>query len=83
MTEEDEPEEIYEIEIRMPRLLDGPIMLEDGTTLDIGDKVEHKTFGVGKVLRLSHSEKLGNLVYVEFESGKDEIFGIDFVKKLY
>lgn len=83
MTEDQETEpQVFDLEINLPKILTGPITLSDGTTLDVGDKVEHRTFGIGKVRRVSHSEKLGNLVYVDFESGKDEILGVSFVKKV-
>lgn len=81
MTEEQEEKEL-ELEIALPKIIQGPIQLDDGATINIGDRVKHLTFGEGNVVRLSFSERLGNLVYVDFDSGKDEIVGASFVKKL-
>lgn len=75
-------EEHLEIEIKLPKIIKGPIVKADGTTLVIGDRVKHQTFGTGSVVRLMKSDDLGDLVYVDFENGKDEILGVDFVKKV-
>ncbi len=84
MTNDQEQEnlQVFEIEIKLPRIINGPIQLEDGAKLEVGDQVKHSTFGIGTVLRFSFSEKLGNLVYLEFESGKDEIVGASYVTKV-
>jgi hypothetical protein len=85
MTENEEKmenEQASEIEILLPKIIAGPIQLDDGSMLAVGEKVQHPTFGTGTVVRLSFSEKLGNLVYVDFASGKDEIVGASFLKKL-
>ena len=34
-----------EVEFPLPHLLPGPIQLEDGTVLAIGDQVEHPEYG--------------------------------------
>lgn len=81
MPEEQEEKEL-ELEITLPKMIQGPIQLDDGTTIDIGDRVKHPSFGEGNVVRLSFSEQLGELVYVDFDSGKDEIVGASFVKKI-
>lgn len=81
MPEEQEEKEL-ELEITLPKMIQGPIQLDDGTKIDIGDRVKHLSFGEGNVVRLSVSEQLGELVYVDFDSGKDEIVGASFVKKV-
>lgn len=35
-----------EIEIPLPKIIEGPILMSDGTTLVIGDRVKHNEFGV-------------------------------------
>ncbi len=82
MTDEQEEPLIVEMEIKLPKILKDPIVLDDGKLLAIGDKVEHRDYGIGVVVRLSCSKKLGNLVYVDFESGKDEIVGAAYLKKV-
>jgi hypothetical protein len=77
MSEEKE----LEIEIPLPRIIEGPIVLSDGTALVIGDKVVHESFGRGLIRRLMHSNDVGDLVFVKFESGVDKILGASFVKK--
>lgn len=75
-------EEDLEIEVKLPKIIKGPVVQADGTALVIGDRVKHRTFGNGYVIRLMKSDDIGDLVYIEFENGRDEILGVDFVKKL-
>jgi hypothetical protein len=84
MTSNQEQEDlrVFEMEIKLPKIITGPIQLEDGSNLQVGDKVKHSIFGIGIVVRFSFSEKLGNLVYIDFESGKDEIVGASYVTKV-
>lgn len=80
--QEQEDLQVFEMEIKLPKIITGPIQLEDGVKLQVGDKVKHSSFGIGTVVRFSFSEKLGNLVYIDFESGKDEIVGASYVTKV-
>jgi hypothetical protein len=46
-------QQVFEIEINLPKIIKGPIRLEDGNTLDIGDRVEHPSFGIASLLQRS------------------------------
>lgn len=83
MTEDQKPEVLeVDIYVRLPDLIDGPIKRSDGVEFQIGDNVRHSEMGVGKVMRICQYQTVGLALYVEFETGKDKIIGIDFLEKL-
>lgn len=84
MTENDESNQVTEIDmvVEMPRIIDGPIVLADGTTLSIGDRVEHKNLGTGTIIRLFEYRELGPGVFVDFGNDVQKQIGAGFVKKL-
>jgi hypothetical protein len=84
MTENDKSKEVTEIDmvVEMPRILDGPIVLSDGTTLSNGDRVEHATLGTGTIIRLFEYSELGQGVFVDFGNNVRDQIGIAYVKKV-
>lgn len=72
-----------EFVFELPELLKGPVKLPDGQLVDIGDKVEHQSLGVGRVLRIStYHDDLGILLFVEFPNFQHELLCLDGVKKV-
>lgn len=72
----------FEIELEMPEHLDGPVQLPNGDLVDVGDKVEHRTFGIGEVFRIAtYHDHLGILLCVEYPNGDDRMLCLDVVKK--
>lgn len=71
-----------EMEVCPPTFLKGPVQRADGTLFAEGDSVSHEDLGVGVVVRIGAYNSVGVCLYVEFESGQDEIIGIDFLEKL-
>ncbi len=71
-----------EMEIVLPQILKEPLMLEDGTTLAEGDRVQHEECGVGTIKRIWTYPDLGTLLYVDFGNGVKEEIHPHFVKKL-
>jgi hypothetical protein len=82
MTDQEEIPE-FEMEITLPDHLKGPVTLPNGDSVDIGDSVEHIDLGIGKIYRIAtYHDKLGILLCVEFAGGRDEMLGLNFVKKV-
>ncbi len=72
-----------EFVFELPELLKGPVKLPDGQLVDIGDKVEHQSLGVGRVLRIStYHDDLGILLFAEFPNFQHELLCLDGVKKV-
>lgn len=83
MTEDQKPEELQvDMYVRLPDIVDGPVKRADGVEFKIGDKVRHSEMGVGKVVRVCRYQTVGLALYVEFETGKEKIIGIDFLEQL-
>lgn len=81
MAPEDQPP--YEIVLNLPELLDGPVTLQSGEILSIGDMVEHVECGIGTVVRFStYHDHMGILVFVEFPNDRHELLGLTYVKKV-
>lgn len=74
----------FEMEVKLPRILHEPLVLENGTRLNEGDFVEHQKYGRGIIVRLAYydDEPAGPVVYVEFENGEDHILGANYVRKV-
>lgn len=67
----------------MPEHLEGPVQLPNGDFVDIGDRVEHQTFGIGEVFRIAtYHDDLGILLCVEYPNGEDRMLCLDVVKKV-
>jgi hypothetical protein len=83
MTESSATDQADEIDmvVEMPRIVDGPIVLADGTTLSIGDRVQHVNLGTGTIIRLFEYRELGPGVFVDFGNGVQKQIGMNFVKK--
>ncbi|MBX3151885.1 hypothetical protein KF728_17135 [Candidatus Obscuribacterales bacterium] len=63
-----------EMEMQLPDILDGPLELENGVTLNEGDMVEHAELGKGKILRIWTYTTLGTCLYVDWgANGKQEV----------
>ncbi len=72
-----------EIILELPELLKEPVALPDGDVVDIGDYVEHRTFGVGQIYRIAtYHDHLGILLCVEYPNGEDRMLCLDVVKKV-
>lgn len=83
MTEEQaKNQEQAEIEIQLPEIIPGPITLEDGSLLQVGDRVAHAKSGKGTVMRIALYQTVGLCVYVQFDDGSDHILGVSFVQKI-
>lgn len=83
MPDNNESEVLHvEMEVRLPDLLDGPVKRADGLEFRVGDKVRHQQLGVGKVVRICQYKTIGVGLYVDFETGEDEILSIDFFEKV-
>lgn len=80
MVSDDSPIEII---LELPELLKEPVTLPDGDVVDIGDYVEHRTFGVGQIYRIAtYHDHLGILLCVEYPNGDDQMLCLDVVKKV-
>jgi hypothetical protein len=80
MTSEDLPVEIV---LELPELLKEPATLPNGDLVDIGDYVEHRTFGIGRVYRVAtYHDHLGILLCVEYPNGEDRMLCLDVVNKV-
>ena len=74
---------LIEIILELPELLKEPVALPDGDVVDIGDYVEHRTFGVGQIYRIAtYHDHLGILLCVEYPNGEDRMLCLDVVKKV-
>jgi hypothetical protein len=76
MDEKDPKQNIpqVEMEMQLPDILDGPLVLENGVTLNEGDTVEHSELGKGKILRIWTYTTLGTCLYVDWgANGKKEV----------
>lgn len=72
-----------ELVFELPELLEGPVKLPNGQIVNIGDTIEHKTLGIGRVLRFStYHDELGILLFVEFANDRHELIGQTFVRKI-
>jgi len=72
-----------EIILELPELLKEPVALPDGDVVDIGDYVEHRTFGVGQIYRIAtYHDHLGILLCVEYPNGEDRMLCLDVVRKV-
>lgn len=72
----------FEIKMRLPTIMSGPVQRADGTLFAEGDRVSHEDLGDGVVVRICAYDSVGVCLYVQFESGEDEIIGIDFLEKI-
>jgi hypothetical protein len=72
----------FEVELQMPQFVEGSIESENGTVLSIGDKVSHDELGLGTVARLLLSHEHGFLAHIRFDSGDEEIIGVNFLEKV-
>lgn len=67
----------------LPELLDGPVELPTGEVVQIGDQVEHRTFGIGTVFRIAtYHDHLGTLLCVRYPTGEKRMLCLDVVKKV-
>lgn len=72
-----------EIEIELPEHISGPIKLANGDLVDIGDRIEHPTLGIGTIYRIAtYHDELGILLCVEFANSQHEMIGLRLPKKL-
>lgn len=82
MSNSDESEMLHvEMEVSLPGIIEGPVKRTDGVVFRVGDTVRHQKFGIGKVVRICQYETIGFGLYIDFDSGEDEILSIDFVEK--
>lgn len=72
----------FEMEITLPELLSGPIELEDGSVLAMGDEVQHAKLGVGKILKFGRYESVGICAYVDFGNNVKKEVDPYFLKKV-
>lgn len=84
MTEKDDSDDPIQIDmvLELPRILEGPLVLSDGSTLSVGDRVEHATLGTGTIIRLFEYSELGPGVFVDFGNEVEDMIGVGFVKKV-
>jgi hypothetical protein len=68
---------IFEIEFELPKILKEPIELDDGTTLYVGDRVEHPKYGIGTMIRLLFYKDFGQGVFVDFGHDIEKALGIN------
>lgn len=70
----DEKTRPVKIDMQLPEILDGPLELENGVTLNEGDMVEHSELGKGKIIRIWTYSTLGTCLYVDWgANGKHEV----------
>jgi hypothetical protein len=72
----------FEMEIKLPKILPGPLQMEDGTVFSVGDKVEHPKSGLGTILRILYYEDVGDCLYIDFGSDGKKGVHPGFVKKV-
>lgn len=83
MSNSDESEVLHvEMEVTLPDIIEGPVKRTDGVIFGVGDTVRHHQFGIGKVIRICQYETIGVGLYIDFDSGEDEILSIDFVDRV-
>jgi len=84
MSEQDDTNHPVEIEmvVEMPRIIEGPIILADGTSLSIGDRVEHVNLGTGTIIRLFEYRDLGPGVFVDFGNDVQKQIGAAYATKV-
>jgi hypothetical protein len=83
MSDPNESEVLHiEMEVQLPDILDGPVERADGVVFKVGDTVRHQQFGIGKVVRICQYQTIGVGLYIDFDSGEDEILSIDFLEKV-
>ncbi len=54
--------------IKLPYFIHEPIELGEGTTLAVGDQIEHVRFGRGTIIRIGayEEEPMGPFIFVDF-----------------
>lgn len=74
----------FEVEFPLPILLPGPLQLDDGTVLAVGDQVEHPDYGRGTIVRICayEVEPRGPFVYVDYGNDVRKMQVPSFVKKV-
>lgn len=83
MSNSDESEVLHvEMQVNLPDIIEGPVERTDGVVFEVGDTVRHQQFGIGKVVRICQYETIGVGLYIDFDSGEDEILSIEFVEKV-
>lgn len=71
----------FDMEIKLPLIVPGPVKSSNGTSFSVGDTIHHPVHGKGQLIRIADYEDVGLCFYIEFENGDNEIIGIDFVSK--
>lgn len=71
----------FDMEIKLPHIVPGPVKSSSGTSFSVGDTVHHPDHGKGQLIRIADYEDVGLCFYIEFENGDNEIIAMDFVSK--
>ncbi len=72
----------FEMEIKLPKIMPGPLTMKDGTAFFVGDKVSHPESGVGTILRILYYEDVGDCLYIDFGSEGKKGVHPGFVNKV-
>lgn len=71
-----------ELEVELPEHVSGPVKLANGDFVDIGDKIEHPTLGIGAIYRIAtYHDELGILLCVEFANSQHQMIGLKLATK--